>query len=117
MVGRTRNGLVGRRFGRVMPQQAERRGQDDGQRGRYAARLPGIGEEAELVYNHRGEGVISADHTGVPPAAEGHGVGAALVRRMVEDARAKGWTIVPRCPFVAAQAKRHPEWAAVFTRG
>jgi predicted GNAT family acetyltransferase len=30
---------------------------------------------------------------------------------MVADARAQGFTIVPQCPYVAAQFRKHPEWA------
>ena len=55
-----------------------------------------------------------ADHTGVPDSLRGTGVGLALVARMVEDARAEGFRIMPLCPFVNAQRKRHPEWADAF---
>lgn len=87
--------------------------QDDGSRGRYSVQLED-GVEAELTYTHRGKDLVSADHTGVPPEAEGKGVGVAMVQRMVEDARAEGWVIDPRCPFVRAQGRRHPEWQDVI---
>lgn len=81
-------------------------------KGRYALR---IGEaEAELTYSIASPTTIIADHTGVPDAMRGTGAGRALVERLVADARAEGVKIVALCPFVRAQAKRHPEWADVF---
>jgi uncharacterized protein len=44
----------------------------------------------------------------------GTGAGRRMVERLVEDARAEGVKITPLCPFVRAQAMRHPEWADVF---
>ena len=38
----------------------------------------------------------------------------AQVERMVADARADGFKIIPSCPFVAAMAKRHKDWADVM---
>jgi predicted GNAT family acetyltransferase len=57
---------------------------------------------------------VNADHTGVPDSFRGTGAGAALVAAMVADARAEGFRIVALCPFVATQAKRHPDWADAF---
>lgn len=80
--------------------------------GRYVARIDG--HEAELVYSDSAPSVVSADHTGVPEALGGRGIGRALVEAMVADARSDGFRIIPRCPFVAAQARRHPDWAPLF---
>jgi predicted GNAT family acetyltransferase len=52
---------------------------------------------------------MSIDHTGVPKALGARGIGLALVRRAVEDARKNGYRINPLCPFVGAMARRHPE--------
>lgn len=89
--------------------------EDGARHGRYAARVGGIDAEAELTFTHRGPGIISADHTGVPDALGGQGVGRALVEFMVEDARQAGFRIIPLCPFVRKQAARRPEWADLFT--
>lgn len=80
--------------------------------GRYVIRLGG--HEAELTYSVTSPTLIIADHTGVPDAFRGTGAGVALVARMVEDARREGFRIMPLCPFVNAQRKKHPEWADAF---
>lgn len=84
----------------------------DGAKGRYV--LTQNGEEAELTYSVASPQLIIADHTGVPDSLRGTGAGAALVTRLVDDARAEGVKIVPLCPFVNAMRRRHPEWADVF---
>ncbi|AXC50736.1 N-acetyltransferase [Paracoccus suum] len=89
--------------------------QDDGRHGRYTARIQGIDAEGELTFTHRGPGVISADHTGVPDEIGDRGVGKALLDHMLADARANGFRIIPVCPFIRAQYARHPEWAELFT--
>lgn len=82
--------------------------------GRYVARIDGIDAEAELTFTGRGPNKISADHTGAPDVLQGTGAAAALVAYMVDDARANGFTIIPLCPYVVAQAKKHPEWSDMF---
>ncbi len=81
-------------------------------KGRYVLRQGG--EEAELTYSITTPQLIIADHTAVPDSFGGTGAGLALVTRLVEDARAEGIKIMPLCPFVNAQRKKHPEWADVF---
>ena len=88
---------------------------DGGRHGRYVARIPGIDAEGEITFTHRGPGVISADHTGVPDAMGGKGVAKALLEAMLDDARQSGFRITPVCSFVRAQYARHPEWADLFT--
>jgi uncharacterized protein len=55
-------------------------------------------------------GKIIFVHTEVDPAFEGKGLGSALVKFELDDARAKGLHVVPLCPFVAAYVERHPEY-------
>jgi predicted GNAT family acetyltransferase len=89
--------------------------QEGGSKGRYVYR---VGEnEAEMTFSKAGEHMIIIDHTGVPDAFRGQGVGVQLVTRAVEDARAAGKKIIPLCPFAAAQFRRHPEWADVLKSG
>ncbi|WP_341860933.1 GNAT family N-acetyltransferase [Gymnodinialimonas sp. 57CJ19] len=86
---------------------------DEGEtKGRYAAVVDG--HEAELTYSRLGDASIIINHTGVPAALGGRGVGQALVKRSVEDARAEGRKIVPLCPFAKAQIAKHPEWQDVL---
>jgi predicted GNAT family acetyltransferase len=89
--------------------------EDNGHKGRYVVRGAG-GAEAEMTFTRSGDSRIIIDHTGVPDAFRGQGVGARLVARAVEDARAEGKTVLPLCPFAAAQFKRHPDWADVLAK-
>ncbi|MBL8674604.1 MAG: N-acetyltransferase [Rhodospirillales bacterium] len=58
-----------------------------------------------------GDGRVAATHTVVPEALGGRGVGSTLVRGMLDDPRAHGPKIEPRCPFVAAWIGKHPDYA------
>ncbi|MBC9247407.1 N-acetyltransferase [Paracoccus sp. 11-3] len=89
--------------------------EDGALRGRYVARIDGIDAEGEITFTHRGPGVISADHTGVPDAMGGQGVAKALLNYMLEDARQNGFRIIPLCPYVRGQYARHAEWSDLFT--
>jgi predicted GNAT family acetyltransferase len=85
-------------------------------KGRYLYR-GGAGEAAQMTFSKAGAGLIIIDHTEVPDAFRGQGVGLALVARAVDDARAGGKRILPLCPFAASQFRRHPEWADVLSSG
>ena len=80
--------------------------------GRWVANLDG--HEAEKTYSRASASLIIIDHTGVPDALRGRGVGPVLVRRAVEDARREGFRILPLCPFAKSQFERHPEWQDVL---
>lgn len=83
--------------------------------GRYEARVAGRDEVGELTYQRPDAVTVIADHTGVPDSLGERGIGRALVERLMSDARAKGFRVVPRCPFVRALAEKHPEWADLVT--
>ena len=74
---------------------------------RYEARF---GEELAgwVDYGRVGSRIV-AIHTEVPPRFGGRGVGSALVRRVLADARAAGATVTPRCPLFRTHFERHPE--------
>lgn len=59
--------------------------EDHGRRGRYVATVAGIEAEAELVFTHRGPGLISADHTLAPESLRGTGAASALVDRLIAE--------------------------------
>jgi predicted GNAT family acetyltransferase len=68
------------------------------------------GRTAFVTYR-RGSGVISLNHAEVPPELEGQGIGSELVRLTLDAVRGEGLKVVPRCSFVAAFMRRHPEYA------
>lgn len=76
---------------------------------RYIAVLPGSEEPAELTVSKASPALVIADHTYVPEALRGTGVAAALAERLIADARSKGQTVLPLCPFVKGYAERHRE--------
>lgn len=82
-------------------------------RGRYFVRLPD-GSEAELTYRQLDPKTIVADHTEVPPGYRNEGIALKLVEALIEGARREGVRIVPQCSYVAAQFRRHPEWAGLM---
>lgn len=85
-------------------------------KGRYVVDAPD-GSVAEMTFTKVGARQLIIDHTGVPDAFRGKGVGAALVARAVADFRAQGKKVMPLCPFAAAQFRRHPEWADLLQGG
>jgi len=74
---------------------------------RYTASVGGevIGE-AEFMLT---PDLVVFTHTVIDPAFEGQGVGSALVRWALADARARGYLVVPSCPFVRSYVERHRE--------
>ena len=71
--------------------------------------------ESELTYSVVSARLVIADHTQVASGHEGEGIGLAMLREMIADARSNSFRIVPLCPFVNAQRRKHPEWADVFS--
>ena len=55
------------------------------------------------------EGTISLDHAEVDPPLRGRGLGCRLAAGALADAAERGLKVIPRCPFVAAYIRRHPE--------
>lgn len=87
------------------------RREEEGGRGRYVTEVDG--HDAELTFHKEGRR-LTIDHVGVPRALEGRGIGTQLVAHAVQDARARGETLVPLCPFAKAKIDRHPEWQDVL---
>jgi predicted GNAT family acetyltransferase len=67
------------------------------------------GETAELTYRTAGSQIIF-NHTGVPPALEGRGIGSALAKAGLDYARANSLEVVPLCPFIRSYIERKPEY-------
>jgi len=54
--------------------------------------------------------VMALPHVEVRPDLRGGEIGSQLVQETLDDARARGLTVRPLCPFVAAFLRRHPEY-------
>jgi len=88
--------------------------EDGASGGAYVARVDG--HEARMTFSRASERLIIIDHTEVPHALRGQGVGDRLVSYAVEDARSAGTKIFPLCPFAAAQFRKHPEYGDVLSK-
>lgn len=69
---------------------------------------------AKMTYVWAGSEKMIIDHTEVDPSLKGKGVGAAMVARAVEEARNKGFKIMPLCPFAKATFDKKQEYADVL---
>jgi uncharacterized protein len=69
------------------------------------------GERVGFVTYRLAAGVISFLHAEVDPAREDQGIGSRLVRDALDDARARGLSVRPICPFVAYFIERNPDYA------
>jgi hypothetical protein len=76
--------------------------------GRYVVSLDGV-DAGFSVYGLR-DGIVTFRHTEVDPSYEGQGLGSALARWALDDARARGLQVKALCPFIATYLKRHPEY-------
>lgn len=54
--------------------------------------------------------IITLTHTVVPKEYEGQGVASALTSFALDQARATGQLVTPKCSFVAAYMRRHPAY-------
>ncbi|OCC24057.1 acetyltransferase [Croceicoccus estronivorus] len=79
--------------------------------GEYRATVSDSEHFGRMTWVKAGQDVRLVDHTIVPPAIGGRGIAARLVDAIVADAREQGFRIIPQCSYVAAQFRRHPEWA------
>lgn len=75
---------------------------------RYVASLDG--DPAGIAEYRRDGDALVFTHTVVDEEIEGQGVGSALIRAALDDARARHLTVVPECEFVAAFIDEHPEY-------
>ena len=87
----------------------------DATRQRFFARLDE--GEAYLSYQRPHPGVLDLQHTIVPDAAQGRGVGESLVRAALGHARASGEKVIPSCPFVESWLAKHPGDAGLVEDG
>ncbi|MEU9337277.1 GNAT family N-acetyltransferase [Streptomyces sp. NPDC048290] len=77
---------------------------------RYEARVDGQSKVAGIAEYIRTKEVVAFVHTEVEPEYEGRGIGSALVRTALDEARAQNLRVLATCPFFAAWISRHPDY-------
>jgi predicted GNAT family acetyltransferase len=81
------------------------------ERSRYAVYLDGVRVGfASCVQVHD---TILLPHVEVDPDRRELGLGSMLVRRVLDDAREEGNTVIPLCPFARRWVDLHPDYAVV----
>lgn len=68
------------------------------------------GHDCVLEYDLQDK-TMTITHTRVPDAVGGRGLAATLTKVALDTARRHGWQVIPRCWYVAAYIKRHPQYA------
>ncbi|MBO1417251.1 GNAT family N-acetyltransferase [Streptomyces sp. FH025] len=58
----------------------------------------------------RSDNLVVYPHTVVEPAFEGQGIGSALARAALDDARERDLPVLATCPFIKGWMLRHPEY-------
>ncbi len=81
---------------------------DDPQARRYEAHV--AGSLAGVLAYMRTPDLIALVHTEVDEAYEGQGIGSALARAALDEAREQSTRVVVICPFVERWLTRHPEY-------
>jgi predicted GNAT family acetyltransferase len=76
---------------------------------RYEARVDEESKVAGVAEYIRTTELIAFVHTEVEPEYEGAGVGSALARTALDEARAANLRVLATCPFFAGWISRHPE--------
>lgn len=72
------------------------------------------GHVAFVAYDLEEPSRIVFTHTVVPDALAGRGIGGALAKHVLDDARDRSLTVVPQCAYVAAYIKKHPEYESLL---
>jgi hypothetical protein len=70
-----------------------------------------VGDQlAGSAYYDSADDLVVFTHTEVDDAFEGQGVGSALAKHALDDARARRLRVIPRCPFIKSWIDRHPDY-------
>jgi uncharacterized protein len=79
--------------------------------GRYELEVDG---HLAVAFYKRADGVITFTHTEVPKELGGRGIGSRLAQGALELARAEGYRVIAKCPFIAGYIAKHPEFAELL---
>jgi predicted GNAT family acetyltransferase len=71
--------------------------------------MPVNDQLAFISYRSSGN-VVTLMHTEVPQELEGQGLASAMIEKTLQYLEENNRRIIPRCSFVIAYLKRHPEW-------
>jgi predicted GNAT family acetyltransferase len=82
---------------------------DHPDRKRYEVAVDGV--VAGYAAYEMSSGTVVFTHTVIEPQFEGRGLGSAVARYALDDARRRGLAVVPRCPFIHRFIERHPDYA------
>jgi predicted GNAT family acetyltransferase len=86
---------------------------DEQEKHRYLIELDG--EQIGLLsYRLRGD-QIALTHAEIDPAHEGQGLGGQLAAFALDDARRRGLSVVPACPFVREYILRNPGYGDLLS--
>jgi uncharacterized protein len=77
--------------------------------GRYEAQLDG--QIVGVAEYELSDDLMILIHTNVEPTHQDQGIGGALARFIVNDARRRGLRVRPVCPFMGSWLDRHPDYA------
>ena len=81
---------------------------------RYELEVDGM---IAFVNYSRTAGVAAFIHAEVPHKLSGKGIGSTLARGALDLARAQGYKVIPRCSFIAAFIRKHPEFQGLVAEG
>jgi predicted GNAT family acetyltransferase len=62
------------------------------------------------AFEEQGSAVVFT-HTEIDEAFGGQGIGGQLAKAALDDARSRGLSVVPMCPFIAGWIGKHPDYA------
>jgi uncharacterized protein len=78
---------------------------------RYELKVDG---HIAATYYEIANGVITFEHTEVPPELGGKGVGSKLVKGALDQVRTERLKVIAQCPFVKAWIDKHPDYTTLL---
>lgn len=73
-----------------------------------------VGDEMAVAYYRCEEGRYVLNHTEVPQALSGQGLGTRLAQGVFKMLGERNARVIAKCPFMSAFAAKHPEYNAML---